>query len=337
MSINLAFTGDFFPFWDIESTIKQLSFIKEQLNGAELVLNLEAPIIEKENARYQDKTCILHLPPASLKIISYMNPLIVNLGNNHISDHRNTGALSTFRALQNAGIQYFGAGLENENHNIYVLANEKIVFFSYCTSETTRIFNKQKTIGPKEFSIRLFEKQSKSFHGYFKIVLMHWGVQFRSYPEPSNRILGHSLVDAGCDLIIGNHAHMIQGHEIYKNRHIFYCLGNFFFPSYIIKSKQKTYAYLQTKCTRKSLIPILEITISGAKIKRLLLSENKKTVVLVNEVCVKYYDLAPKTKRIYTLFHFFYIVGWIFGQTFHRMIQIIYLKKVILCQKLFNK
>lgn len=59
------------------------------------------------------------------------------------------------------------------------------------------------------------------------IACMHWGQNYEFYPNDEQQYLGHLCVDLGADMVIGNHAHILQGVERYKGRYIFYSLGNF--------------------------------------------------------------------------------------------------------------
>jgi poly-gamma-glutamate synthesis protein (capsule biosynthesis protein) len=67
-------------------------------------------------------------------------------------------------------------------------------------------------------------------------VAYHWGVEYVSVPAPGAGIaeddpveIGHLAVDAGADLVIGNHPHWVQGVELYKGKYIAYAHGNFIF------------------------------------------------------------------------------------------------------------
>ena len=62
-----------------------------------------------------------------------------------------------------------------------------------------------------------------------KIVNLHWGYEHTDVPAPFQRHLAHRLIDAGANIIIGHHPHVPQGWEIYKEKAIFYSLGNFNF------------------------------------------------------------------------------------------------------------
>jgi len=62
-----------------------------------------------------------------------------------------------------------------------------------------------------------------------RIVNLHWGYEHTDMPAPFQRRLAYRLIDAGADLIIGHHPHVPQGWEIYREKPIYYSLGNFNF------------------------------------------------------------------------------------------------------------
>src|SRR5690606_9424735 len=61
------------------------------------------------------------------------------------------------------------------------------------------------------------------------IVMIHWGIERAPEPEPYQVSKAHALIDAGADLVIGSHPHVLQGLESYKGKWIAYSLGNFIF------------------------------------------------------------------------------------------------------------
>jgi poly-gamma-glutamate capsule biosynthesis protein CapA/YwtB (metallophosphatase superfamily) len=63
----------------------------------------------------------------------------------------------------------------------------------------------------------------------YVIVYLHWGVEYQQTPTRKQRRDAYLLIDAGADAIIGHHPHVIQKEETYKNKPIFYSLGNFIF------------------------------------------------------------------------------------------------------------
>jgi len=58
-------------------------------------------------------------------------------------------------------------------------------------------------------------------------VSLHWGVHNVQRPCDYQPIVAHAAIDAGANAILGHHAHLPQGIEIYKGAVIFYCIGNF--------------------------------------------------------------------------------------------------------------
>jgi poly-gamma-glutamate synthesis protein (capsule biosynthesis protein) len=61
------------------------------------------------------------------------------------------------------------------------------------------------------------------------IVCPHWGVEYALKPTPDQVELAHQMIDAGADLVVGSHPHVVQPLETYHDRWIAYSLGNFVF------------------------------------------------------------------------------------------------------------
>ena len=68
----------------------------------------------------------------------------------------------------------------------------------------------------------------------YVVVYVHWGLRKRT-GRRSTSALGKQYIDAGADLVIGSHPHVLQGIEYYKGKPIVYSLGNFIFGSCIPK------------------------------------------------------------------------------------------------------
>ncbi len=71
------------------------------------------------------------------------------------------------------------------------------------------------------------------------IVLPHWGVEYEQYPQSEQRAWAAALIDAGADLVIGNHAHVIQPVETFAQGGVVaYALGNFVFDQGALERRQ---------------------------------------------------------------------------------------------------
>jgi len=62
-------------------------------------------------------------------------------------------------------------------------------------------------------------------------VYTHWGVEY-SPATDSEKKLAHEFIDAGAEIVIGSHPHVVQEHEVYKGKNIYYSLGNLIFDQY---------------------------------------------------------------------------------------------------------
>jgi poly-gamma-glutamate synthesis protein (capsule biosynthesis protein) len=57
---------------------------------------------------------------------------------------------------------------------------------------------------------------------------MHWGFEYHYLPMPYDIMLAHNMIDVGYNTIIGHHPHVVQPFEMYKDKYVFYSIGNFF-------------------------------------------------------------------------------------------------------------
>lgn len=135
------------------------------------------------------------------------------------------------------------------------------------------------------------------------IVSLHWGYERERYPLPSQRNLAHKIIDAGVDLIIGHHPHVLQGIEHYKDGFIAYSLGNFVFTA-------KSYFKMWGNEEKESII--LKCGISKKGIEKIDMipihvSDSFQLVILKNErkkkVCQEW-KVYPNIFRVKTIFPF---------------------------------
>ncbi|MFW6008533.1 MAG: CapA family protein, partial [archaeon] len=145
------------------------------------------------------------------------------------------------------------------------------------------LFETETTQGPKELCTKTFIEQSKKYKNYEKVLLIHWGEENINYPLRSQRVKAKELINAGADLIIGTHPHVIQGYEQYKNKYIFYSLGNFFFPD----TNNKTGKIKRTKTNKTSIIPIFNNKLKLEKILTVYHENNNKITLIKNNNKVK--------------------------------------------------
>ena len=67
-------------------------------------------------------------------------------------------------------------------------------------------------------------------------VFVHWGIERDEYPQDYQVSMAKQYIDAGADLVIGSHPHVLQGISYYNEKPVFYSLGNFIFNRDIPKT-----------------------------------------------------------------------------------------------------
>jgi len=311
--MKLAFTGDI-CLGDMERfTDDPFGNIIPELAQYNIVVNLEAIFLPPSYTDYpmKPKLC-LRQNDETIEHVKQLNPFLVNLSNNHINDYGNFGATNTMKQLEAAGLSHFGAGLAEQDHNVFVLESEKVVFLSYTTRSTDQtgctLFNEVDLIGPKELSLELVRTQSAGYDDYTKIVLFHWGVEDAHYPLPEQREMARSLIDMGIDLIVGNHPHVVQSYEQYRGKWIFYCLGHFFFPdfmSHYVKDGQvQTYADIHPKARKTTIVPVLAVGDDGVVLERVhTVMVNERFEPRVVDRTVRYNRFLFEDAQLYEAFY----------------------------------
>ena len=73
----------------------------------------------------------------------------------------------------------------------------------------------------------------------FLIISLHWGEEYKLINSSAQQKFAHQVIEAGADLIIGHHPHVVQNIEKYQGKLIFYSLGNFIFDQYFSPDTQQ--------------------------------------------------------------------------------------------------
>lgn len=202
-------------------------------NKYKLVFNLESPITI-DGIPEQNKV-ILSVKDKYLESIFSNKILAVSLANNHIFDFGEKGFGSTIDYLQQIGVPFFGAGL-NERESCQPLLSEiggiKVAFIGYTCVTTHPILSSPDKFGTSLLAIeRILSQVSKIRKSVDRIIVyLHWGMEEVSYPRHEDILIARKLIEHGVDIIIGTHSHCIQPIEKYKKGIIAYGLGNFIMP-----------------------------------------------------------------------------------------------------------
>lgn len=158
----------------------------------------------------------------------------MSLANNHIMDYGENGLNDTINCLDKLLIGHTGAGSnisEASELEIINVNNLSIGFLAYTSISPEFAYatkNRPGVAGLGEKNIFDNIKDSRSKVD-FLVVITHWGIEYSLEQNEYQTKTGHKLIDAGADLVIGSHPHVMEPYEIYKGKYIFYSLGNFVF------------------------------------------------------------------------------------------------------------
>jgi poly-gamma-glutamate synthesis protein (capsule biosynthesis protein) len=207
----------------------------ELTSGDITIANLESPIA-RGGSEYTEKEFRFRAEPEVAGALKRSGINLVTLANNHSMDFGGEALAETLMHLENAGIAWIGAGKnldEARKMALYTIKGKKVAFLGYSLTQPVEFFAGRNRPGtaPGFDTIFVEDIGRARQQADFVIVSFHWGTESKSDVQPYQQIAAHKAIDAGADVIIGHHPHVLRGIERYKSGIIFYSLGNFTFAS----------------------------------------------------------------------------------------------------------
>jgi poly-gamma-glutamate synthesis protein (capsule biosynthesis protein) len=220
-----------------------LGFVFQNTGGFTKVRNVSFCNLEctaSERGTRKNGGYAFRADPGYIKAVEDSGFNIVSVANNHMMDYGGTALLDTLKSLDKYGIAYAGAGASRElarqpkimevnGVRIALLADLDMPTIVEEVPENPFLPQMSQRRGTPEMvnDIKLAKKQAD-----IVMVSFHWGYEYTNYPLKDMTKLAKVCVDAGADIILGHHPHVIQGIEIYKGKPIIYSMGNFVFDQF---------------------------------------------------------------------------------------------------------
>ena len=224
----------------------------ERLVSEELLAEMQNADICMVNNEFQfstqgmpmeDKQFTFRTDPKYVQIMLDMGVDIVSLANNHSLDFGTEALQDTFATLDDAGILYAGAGDTKERAEELQIIEVNGLKFGFLAA--TRV------IPVSQWNVEF--RQPGLFTAYddtrlvecvevakekcdFLTVYIHWGIEREAYPQHYQTATAKNCFDAGADLVIGAHPHVLQGIEFMDGKPVFYSLGNYIFAQTIART-----------------------------------------------------------------------------------------------------
>jgi hypothetical protein len=221
--------------WNLPRTVRtdNAGVVRRLIRGADLAIaNFENPA--PNNFAYHTKGTVFSADPRLIDGLRNAGIDYVSLANNHIRDAGAQGVLDTLANLDKRGIAHSGAGrnlaaarapavLRAGGVRVAILAYDTIAKGYAATA--TRVGSAQLTAA----AVRADVAAARRAGANVVIVFPHWGTEYDPTPFAGQQHLARACIDAGADLVIGNHAHWAGAIETFKGKPIWYALGNFVF------------------------------------------------------------------------------------------------------------
>lgn len=238
--VRMVFVGDIMMTRGVEASVKKnysgdFSKLFENVSivsSADIAFaNLEGAVSDTGNnvgSKYS-----FRMNPVILPVLKKTGFDIVSFANNHVGDWNVTAFNDTRTRVDNEGILYTGAGNNHKQASQVKIIEKngmKIGFIGFSDVGPNWIKATETNPGillasdPNRLQIIADAKSQVDF----LVVSYHWGDEYKPFNN-RQKTLAESSIDAGADLIIGHHPHVIQDYTEYKGKLIFYSLGNFMF------------------------------------------------------------------------------------------------------------
>lgn len=237
-TINILFTGDFCPHNRIETLSKQgdyaaifNDFINVFQNNDLNVTDIECPLTESKK-RIPKTGPHQFAAPHTIQILKYANIGLATMANNHIMDCDAAGAIDTLNICKKINIATVGIGRTNEETRkpfSIVIKGKKIAILNFAENEFIKSPGGEMAVNPLNPVSNYYDITAAKQEYDIVLLMVHGGNEFYSLPSPRMKETYRFFIDAGADAVISNHTHCFSGYEVYKEKPIFYSLGNFIY------------------------------------------------------------------------------------------------------------
>ncbi len=169
--------------------------------------------------------------PEALKMAGFD---ILSLANNHTFDFGEKGLSDTQTALDAVGIIHVGAGRDDVEARQPMFVNANGIQFAFLAYTDGLFSGREASVDQSGAAFMRSERMKTEIAGAetfadIVVVSMHSGDEYELEPNERQQAFARAAIDAGADMVVGHHPHVVQGAEIYQGKPIYYSLGNFVF------------------------------------------------------------------------------------------------------------
>lgn len=206
------------------------------LAGADIAFgNLECPISERGTR--QDKGYEFRAAPAVIEGLSHSGLDVISLANNHTGDYGDVALVDTLDALCGVNILPVGAGGNLEEAlsvRSILVKGMRVGFLAFNAIEPRWFAATDDSPGSAWLDPEIAGARVRAAAEETDLLFVscHWGTEYTSYPAPLQVRVARELIEAGADLVIGHHPHVLQAVQYLDSGFVAYSLGNFVFDQF---------------------------------------------------------------------------------------------------------
>ena len=213
------------------------SQVKPLIESADLAFaNLETPVAPDHHKG--TRSMVFNAAPELLPALYATGFDVLSFANNHVYDQGRDGFEETMERLDASEMTWIGGGADCAAARKARLVTQNEITVAFIGS--SKVYNDNMNLGEdKACSFELSVEQAlaeteaaRAAGADLVVVSVHWGREYRTFPEQSEVDDAHALVNGGVDLVLGHHAHVVQPVEVLHREDgsvgvIAYSLGNF--------------------------------------------------------------------------------------------------------------
>ncbi len=286
--MNILIAGDFVPSFRVAEQIENgdyscLNEIKTIIQSVDYsIVNFESPIVIRDAKPINKTGPNLKCSEKAMECLVEAGFKCVTLANNHFRDFGQIGVEDTLNSCKKYGMDYVGGGVNiDEAQQICYkeIHDQKLAIINICEKEwsiANSSFGGSAPLNPisNYYSI----KRAKEIADYV-IVIVHGGIEHYQFPTPRMVETYRFFVDAGADVVINHHQHCYSGYEVYKNKPIFYGLGNFCFDKNGVQNSAWNIGYMVKLNLTQSLFEIIPFNqCSSTSTVKLMVDEERNKI-----------------------------------------------------------
>ncbi len=243
-AVTLAFGGDVHFEGQIRQRLRTaptavLAGVAPLLRSADIaIVNLETAVTTR-GTKALGKQYAFRAPPAAFDALRSGGVDVASMANNHGMDYGQVGLEDSLDAAGSAGFPVVGIGRnaaeayqpwvkEVGGQRIAVIGATQVLddelISTWTATDSQPGLASAKQVDRLTAAVRAARAQADTV-----VVVLHWGTEGQTCPNEAQPVLARALAEAGADVIVGGHAHRLQGAGRLGGSFVAYGLGNFAF------------------------------------------------------------------------------------------------------------